>query len=325
VTGENTADNIAEFIRHTGLHGQLAGILAGSHWNVDIIDGDFIDINLFTQKNYLQDNDVTGQDAWEGRYQVVAGDNGAYNLSQLFEMASVYDVIIIGGNYHGANLIFQTNILLDSDVLKMVTGGESPAAQFALTGENALLNDATIVSYGNDVFQPFNPAINDLVAALASRQTELDMEFGDLFSGNGSGVLNVLYITGDYYDLNAMWQINVIADLDTALQLLAPTSATDEAFTQQAETGGNELSNYATIVDVGSTFATAEGDVYEDAILIQANLVVDDADIIINKDTNALISEVIAFTGTDPEVESAEIAPPSIATPQEDVMGSVLS
>jgi AcrR family transcriptional regulator len=38
------------------------------------------------------------------------------NLVDLSNLMSQYDVIIIGGDYHGANLIFQTNILLDSEL-----------------------------------------------------------------------------------------------------------------------------------------------------------------------------------------------------------------
>ena len=69
-------------------------------------------------------------------------------------------------------------------------------------------------------------------------------------------MLNVLYVTGDYYDINAIWQINVIADVDTAIQYLnGQPPADDGTLTQSVSSGGNEASNDAIIVDVGSTSA----------------------------------------------------------------------
>lgn len=325
VTGSNTATNIAEFIQNDGLHGAMAGNFGGPIWHVDIIEGDFYDINLLVQKNYLDDNDVTAQDGAEAHYQVVAGANGQYNLIDFLEALTKYDLIIIGGDYHGANLIFQTNILLDDDILKLVSGGDHPTAQFALTGENALLNDATIVTYGNNAFQPFTEDMDTLVAALAGRQSTLDPRFGELFPDNGGDVLNVLYITGDYYDINALWQINVIADLDLAIQLLSAQPDEGGAFTQSAATGGNQLTNFAGIIDVGSTFAFLKGNPYEDSILVQANLVTDDKDSVVPHDTNALVTEVIAFIGADDQEDNTTHGVAQTIPPHDDVMGNVLT
>ncbi|HET9904111.1 MAG TPA: hypothetical protein VFQ27_10480 [Xanthobacteraceae bacterium] len=324
-TGGNTADNIAEIVEKEGIHGVLAGNFSGWSWHVDIVDGDFFDTNLFTQKNYLGDNDIIAQDSSATHFQLVAGANGQENLAGFFNEMSKYDAIIVGGDYHGANLIFQTNILLDDDILKLVAGESHPSAQFASTGDNALLNDATIVTYGNDDFQPFAPGMDALVAALGGHQNTLDPSYGNLIPGNGPGPLNILYITGDYYDINALWQINVVADLDLAIQLLSGAPPEEGEFTQWAATGGNSLSNLAGIVDVGSTFTFLKGAPYEDTILVQANLVTDDKDAVLHQDTNTLVSEVVAFIGADePEDQPTENAPP-VLHPPDDVMGSVLT
>lgn len=337
ITGGNTADNIAEFIDNGGVHGARAGLFGGPLWHVDVVDGDFFDVTLLTQKNYLQDNDITGQTGQVAHYQVVAGANEQYNLAELLKGETPYDAIIIGGDYHGENFIFQTNVLLDSDILKMVAGGDEPTAQFALTGENALLNDATIVTYGNDSFQQVGPGLRDLATALANRDGTIDMAYGNLLPGNGTGVLNVLYITGDYYDINALWQVNVIADADLALQLLsgAPVGqgelilsgapAGEGGLTQSASTGGNTLTNSAAIIDVGSTFSYLGGEMYDDSILIQANLVTDDEDAVVNRNTDALVSEIIAFTGPDEADQNDDTHPLPTLNPQDDVMGSVLT
>lgn len=324
ITGDNQADNIAEFIQNTGVHGIATSNFGGPVWNVQIVEGDFFDIKLLVQQNFLQDNDVTLQDANEAHYQIVTGANGQYNLTLIQDLFQQYDMIVIGGDYHGGNFIFQNNILLDSDALKVVWGGDDAPTQTISSGQNALLNDASIINYGNSEFLPMGSGLDDLAAALASRQSSLDMSYGSLIPGNSSGVLNILYITGDYYDINALWQLNVIADLDTAMQLLGPSADGDE-LTQSAATGSNALTNQAVIVDVGSTVAFLAGDAYEDAILIQANIVTDDNDTVTVKDTDTLVSEVIAFTNAAEDDPNTDL-PPSMATnAQDDVMGSVLT
>lgn len=54
-----------------------------------------------------------------------------------------YDLIIVGGSYHGMNLIFQNNILYNNDTVQMTGDGTSPS-QTISTGDNQLTNTATI-------------------------------------------------------------------------------------------------------------------------------------------------------------------------------------
>ena len=62
-----------------------------------------------------------------------------------------YDLIIIKGSYHGLNVIFQNNILLDNDKIEMAADGADPS-QSASSGDNSLLNEAAIANYGGDTF-----------------------------------------------------------------------------------------------------------------------------------------------------------------------------
>ena len=70
----------------------------------------------------------------------------------------------------------------------------------------------------------------------------------------------------------------------------------DENVTQSANTGNNQLTNDAAIVDVNPDVTYVNGHVYTDCILVQAELVPanhhDDA---VNADTDALVTELIAF------------------------------
>jgi hypothetical protein len=326
----NTADNIAVFEQRPGPFFEISGYFAGLQWNVDVVQGDFYDINLVMQKNLLSDNDVAVLESDSIHYEAVLGENQQLNLTQIFDGEIQYDLIVVCGTYHGANLIFQYNVLLDPDILKLLYGGEAGDAteQSAEAGQNALLNDASIVTYGDDTFVAFDEEEwGDILAALSSQAGTLDPSFGWLVPGNGSGVLNVIYVTGDYYDVNAIWQINVISDVDTAIQYLNGEPPPDDGtLTQSASTGGNAASNDAVIVDVGSTSAVVGGNVYEDTILVQGNLVTDDQDkIIVQGDPTQLVSEIVAFTGDDDTEQQTDLTDAGAPIVQDDTMGSILT
>lgn len=330
LAGSNTADNISTFAQLPGLYAELPAKFAGPNWHVDVVNGDFYDIHLIVQQNFMSDNDVIVQDSQDVHYEVHAGDNDQLNLTQIFSGEIKYDLIIIAGTYHGANIIFQHNILLDPDVIKMAGGDGIDPDQSVVAGDNALLNNAAIHVYGDDNFLDWEPQFDDLAAAIAAGQTDLDLLYGDLVAGNG-GTLNVLYITGDYYDINAIWQVNMIADADLALQLmqdptgyLPPDSPPEnDPATQSVTSGANELTNDAAIIDVGSTDAFVNGDVYSDTVLIQTKLVDDDDDKITVNDTDALVSEIVAFTNPG---EDDEAPPPALASiPQDDPMANILT
>ena len=87
---------------------------------------------------------------------------------------------------------------------------------------------------------------------------------------------SVLYVTGDYYDVNAVWQTNITSDVNVMYQLQNQPSADlmalhpDGTVTQSVTTGGNELTNDAAIVDVNPDATYVNGHVYTDSILVQA-------------------------------------------------------
>lgn len=328
IGGNNTADNIAEFIQNDGIFPQTPVFHAGLQWNIHVVDGDFYDINVVYQKNLLRDNDVSVQDSYATHYEAHLGENEQLNLFQIFNGEVRYDLIVVCGDFHAANLIYQYNVLLDADILKIAAGADAgeTTSQSGSSGENALLNDAVIVGYGDNFFAVPEDDLDFILESLASRSSSLDPSQGWLLPGNGSGVLEVLYVTGDYFDINAIWQINVVADLDTAIQLGLCPPEDGESFTQDASTGSNALTNDAAIVDVGANNSLVGGEVYQDSILIQANLVTDNNDKIVQGDPNTLVNEVIAFTGDDAEQTSETELPDTGSTDlNSDPMGSMLT
>src|SRR5262249_33783965 len=157
---------------------------------------------------------VVVQDTQQSHYEIHAGENGLYNLASVTSGDFNYDLIIVGGDYHGGNFIFQNNILLDNDTVRAL-GVDQPGHQSVSTGDNALLNHALIQTYGDDSFSSLTDGMHGLISALAAGDTDLAPSFGHVVPGLGHDTFNVLYVTGDYYDINAIWQNNVISDADT--------------------------------------------------------------------------------------------------------------
>lgn len=325
--GDNVTDNVADFVQHPGIYADLKATFAGPHWNVDVVEGNYYSLHTIVQMNYLSDNDIVVQKSADTHYELYSGGNEQGNLTQLFDGSIQYDLIIVAGAYHGMNVIFQNNILLNNDYIKMFGNGTDPS-QSAVSGQNELNNTATIENYGDDNFKSMNDNLESLVSAMAGGVTSLDQSYGKFIDGSG-GVFNVLYVKGDYYDVNAIWQTNVITDVNIVMQFLDPASAgalardADGAETQSVISGKNLLTNDAAIIDVGATNTYVNGGVYGDTILVQANLVPTDKDHALAQDAHALIPELIAFVN-DSQDETPVVQPVTTAPAYEDPVASVM-
>jgi hypothetical protein len=292
ITAGNEVHNVAEFV-HEETTGIFRGAASTPRWQVDVVKGDFIDFKSITQTNGLDDNDTTYQSVSGTFFNLQTGLNEQVNLVNVFGL-NAYDVIIIAGDYHQADWIFQYNIMIDCDQI-FAAGEGSTQSSTLTTGANTLTNDALITTYGPGGFNPMNDAQHDLMDALAAGQTILVGDPEWQLTGSATGTLRVLYVSGDYYDVNVITQINMMTDLDQAVQILPDSTAP-----QGAVTGGNLALNEAQIIDPG-TLSESQflgGTAYEESILIQVNIVTDDDEIMIN-DPMALVPEVVAFVGED--------------------------
>jgi len=217
---------------------------------------------------------------------------------------------------------------LNNDKIVMSADGADPS-QSANSGDNSLMNEAAIANYGGDTFDGLPGNLELIQRLLASGMTSLDPQLAGALIGHG-GPLKVLYITGDYYDVNAVWQTNVTSDADVMYQLqnqpLADLMALDPngTVTQSVTTGGNQLHNDAAIVDVNPDATYVKGQIYTDSILVQADLVPTGADHAVNADTHALVTELIAFVDDHPQ-DAASPPPAAIVNSvHSDPMASVL-
>ncbi len=253
--------------------------------NIDYVDGDVMDVKSLTQRNYFDDGDVIVQTRYDSYSEVHTGDNTQANVARFADWGKHYDVIIVVGDYHSANIISQTNVVLDNDYIGISsTAGCAPSIY---TGQNALENTATIAKYGATSFGDIDRRLESLIDDLNDRD-DLDHNAWSDFYGASSGSLDVLFVTGNYYDLNIVSQINVLADADLAIQM-------GSNGVQWLSTGGNAAVNEATIVNAGGIYEQRiGGDFYEDSILVQADLIADASETVA-ADPTALVSELVAF------------------------------
>jgi hypothetical protein len=325
---EDVATNIADFAKNPSIYTGFAAHAAGPNWIVNVVDGDYYSVHAVAQVNLLSDNDVATQVSSSSHYNLVGGGNEQGNLALIFDGDIQYDLIIIKGSYHGLNVIFQNNILLDNDRIKMAADGADPS-QSASSHDNSLLNEAGITNYGGDTFDDMPGNLALIQSLLDAGMTSLDPELAGALIGHG-GSLIILYITGEYYDINAVWQTNITSDVDVMYQLqnqpLADLLALhpDGDVTQSVTAGGNELHNDAAIVDVNPDAIYVEGEIYTDCILVQADLVPTGTDHTVNADTHTLVTELIAFVDDHPQDVASPPPAAIVNTVQSDPMASVL-
>jgi hypothetical protein len=287
----NAMHNIAEFITHD-YSGILKGAALTPAWVIDVVEGDFFSVHALTQINYLTDNDRVSQSTETTFYSLHTGQNQQVNLANIYGF-DTYDVIIIGGDSHRANWIFQKNIVLDSDWVTSLMAADEGSRQIADAGRNSLINEARISTYGNSQYEEINSSQRGLIEAVQRGDASLVPDSNWSLSGSASGVLKVLYITGDLYDINIISQTNVISDVDQVAQFVSG----EGAIVSGVVSGGNSALNFASIIDAGTLSGSAflGGTAYEDSILIQANIVTNDDQISIQS-APAYVPELIAFT-----------------------------
>lgn len=292
----NTIQNIADVQNDvpTLTSGGTGTTPSGLHWNVDVCNGNLLDIHSLVQTNYLSNNNVISQTSAYGESDVIAGNNSLLNTATFQNLTAKYDLIIVEGSYHQADFIYQTNVMLDSNTINFNGGGM--ASQSSSGGGNTVVNDATIVDTGNHNYQQFNSDSMAVLQALESQSGTLDpasvlKAFPSLF-----GNINVLVVTGSFYDVNYICQTNVMSN-SNVVQLDGSSTAPAGA-TQSVTTGHDITLNTATIVDGGSALSPyLQGSYYHDMILIQTNILGNDPHVT-GQNPSQLAPELVAFLET---------------------------
>lgn len=297
-----------------------------SNWAVTRIEGDLIAVNQVSQYSFVTDNDRAEITFTSANTYIGMGDNTVINLTDLAELGYGFDLIMIGGNMISVNWISQVNVLIDND--SVTFSGDVPAA--SSSSDNLLFNNAMINSVGVDSYGEMQSNFEAASENFANGAQTIDESVAHDSVFEGTEILRVLYIDGDLTTINWIEQTNVLGDSDQVYLALDNLEAATGA-TVSVTAGSNSTINVATINEFGTDSKVAvNGDVYEDALLYQAELIDTDADPL-GVAMPALANEAVAFLADDmmsPDIapdDATIIATASESTASSDVMQSMLA
>jgi hypothetical protein len=270
-------------------------------WVVTKITGDLVMMNWINQYTFMSDQDTAILSSSGVKTVVTTGENTAHNGVSIDFFGSYYDLIMVGGGLYDANIIHQMNVLVDNDLVGAVAGFETNGGASASTSGNVLWNQAAIVD-GSANFESMPDSYAAASQALAAGNSHAPNALLQDGAFAGLDALRVLYITGDYIKLNYVNQTNILGDSDAVAVAMDKILADVEAEWTIA-TGGNDLVNFATILNHEATDTIyLGGQHYTDEVLIQAELISADPELII-QDTDKLVNEAVAFLDDDPLVD----------------------
>ncbi|MFH5774361.1 hypothetical protein ACHFJ0_08900 [Paracoccus sp. NGMCC 1.201697] len=239
---------------------------APQFWLTATLEGSLVSVNWIDQYNFISDDDITSFTLHGDKTLLLIGDNGAVNHVSLAELGSQFDLIIIDGYILNLNAILQTNVMLDNDSINMGAGGGRISS-----GDNLLVNDATINQIGRENFAGSNDAYDTMMRLAADGRVILPASVLNDPAFAGLDVLRVLHIKGDLVSVNMIRQTNVLGDADQIETYLSDAQLGGDV---RVVTGSNTLVNVAQITEYGvDATIHSGGGYYSDALLHQAELV----------------------------------------------------
>lgn len=267
-------------------------------WRVSVLEGDVSFVHWIEQYQFVSDNDTLTITTSGATVSLLTGGNAALNIANFLGIGMQYDLIIVGGNVLDMNIISQMAVLYDNDWAR--ANPDAPAGATIQSGNNLLWNDAAIHNVGsNDRFETMPDYMNQTVNAINERDPNMPDALAHDVNFAGYEGLNVLYITGNLYDVSIIKQVSVLGDSDDVTQAAAKLAENNEDATIHVDTGSNAVVNLAQIIDYDSFGSTTyvAGGVYSDAILIQGGIIENDMS---QPQQGQLANEVIAFLHDDP-------------------------
>ncbi|MFP3545823.1 hypothetical protein SB748_20340 [Rhizobium sp. SIMBA_035] len=265
-------------------------------WRVSVVDGDVSFVNWIEQYHFINDNDTMTITATGTETTVLTGGNASVNFASMFGIGMQYDLVIVGGNVLDMNVISQIAVLYDNDWARGEPGAPGATIQ---SGNNLIWNLAEIHNVGaNDRFQAMPDYMVQTQKAIEERDASMPSGLAHDANFAGQAGLNVLYITGNLYDVNVIKQVSLLGDSDDVTHAISAIAQNNQNATIHVDTGSNAVVNIAQILDYDTFGHTTYlgGQLYSDAILIQSGLVEHDTS---QPQSAPLANEVIAFLGDD--------------------------
>lgn len=269
------------------------------HWRVSEVQGDVCFVKWIEQYSFVTDSDRLVVTTTGTETSVMSGGNTAIDFASFLGIAEAYDLVIVGGDVLDMNIISQLAVLYDDD---WVLGAGTAGTATASTSDNLLWNQASITNVGlNDRFADMPGYMTATQDAIEARDGAMPEGLGTDPNFEGQQVLDVLYITGNLFDVTYIKQVNILGDADYVTQAASDyLSSTGSGATIDISTGANAVVNIAEIVDYDTFGATTylAGNLYSDAVLIQGGLIEHD-DTLPKAVNDRLANEVIAFLDSD--------------------------
>lgn len=230
---------------------------------LEIIDGDFLHVDIIRQLQAVDDRDTYASVV--GRNTQVEG-NRTVNEIYLDSDVETAELLIVAGDYISVRSVTQVNL--------MDASSPEAGSLHSLGNEVQIWGDAQVD------FAPVTKELQEVAdsAFSASGWTSPDLS---RFDHDQDGVVEALYVTGNYYNVKSIEQKNALADRDVRLADIASavsidTTANVNTDLSNAEASGNRLGNLAVIDSVtpNALESFIGGDVYNTEHLLNIDLLV---------------------------------------------------
>ncbi|NVO57193.1 type I secretion protein [Rhodobacteraceae bacterium B1Z28] len=234
-----------------------------SFLTVDWVHGDLVVANFIKQVIDATDIDHIQTEISAASTLYAMGDNEMFNVTDIIQLGSFYDLIMIGGNMVSVDMLFQTIALMDDDI---VTGGMS--GTMAGEDENLVMNQASVNTIGEDFHEELQQNISSAMAMQEMDMAALEEALLNDPMFAGMEQMRVLKIDGDLLQVNIIEQVTMMLDQDDIF-LSGPNAAQTQVIA-----GSNAMLNAASITKLGvDSTVMAGGGSYSDLLLHQASLI----------------------------------------------------
>ncbi|KUJ82298.1 type I secretion protein [Ruegeria profundi] len=227
--------------------------------SIDWISGDLLVTNFIQQLIDATDIDHIATEITSSSTVYTLGDNILTNVTNILQLGTYYDVIIIGGDMISVDVVTQTIVFTDNDVIH---GAHTTDAE-----DNLVMNQVSLKTEGQDSHTEMSA---NLASTVDLQEVDTDALEDALLNDPmfaGTELIRVLKIEGDLMQVNVIDQVTMLQDDD---DVYVETPGGEEV---SALGAGNALLNAASVTKMGvdSVVMAQEGE-YSELMLHQASM-----------------------------------------------------
>ncbi|WP_170332545.1 type I secretion protein [Ruegeria arenilitoris] len=226
---------------------------------VDWISGDLLVTNFIKQIIDATDIDHIHTEITASSTAYTLGENIMTNVTDILQLGSFYDMIIVGGDMLSIDVVTQTIALMDSDVVH----GAHPTAP----EENLVMNEVSLTTTGEDTHEEMSDSLADVIPMQEVDTDALEDALMNDPMFAGAELVRVLKIEGDLLQVNAIEQVTKLQDDD---DIYVDANNGQEV---SAIGAGNAILNKANIKKMGvDSVIMAKEEEYSELMLHQASM-----------------------------------------------------